>query len=209
MTVREFFPQSTPKPPLSHWESERRQAFLNDLHRPLALEIGCGVGFHPLKHSLSHPEINLIAIEQTTEKFQKFYRRFLNHGKPENLLPLHADAKLWTAHYLPRRSLSECFLLYPNPHPKNQQAHLRWIRSPYMGYLFQLLKPGAKLTMATNELFYYEEYCEHFTHWGFQLVSRAFYEQGDITPRTHFEKKYLARGQKVYEVILMKPHEAQ
>ena len=127
---------------------------------PLFLEIGCGVGFHPLKFSKQNPKHQMIAIEQTTNKFSKFYKRYLNHQCPENLYPFHDNA-----------------------------VHLI----------------TGIIEFATNESFYAEECYEWMTNvWELEALEYKTIPH-NFPPRTHFEKKYLERGQKCFNLTFKKP----
>ena len=119
-----------------------------DAAGPVDLEIGCGVGFHPIRYALAHPERRLVAIEHTHEKFMKFARRVENHragGESlTNLFPLHANAIGWVSRLEDRECFERIFLLYPNPHPKAKQANRRWFRMPFMARLLETLKREAR-----------------------------------------------------------------
>jgi tRNA (guanine-N7-)-methyltransferase len=173
--------------------------------RPLDLEIGCGVGWHPIRYAKENPERNLIAIEHTREKFEKFAGRARNTPL-ENLLPVHADAVRWVAHALQPRALDRVLLLYPNPEPK--AANKRWLRMPFMHHLLETMKPGAELILATNIEDYWREaqtYAREF--WNLEIVEARRFSSADApmgTPRTHFEKKYLARGETCFDLKLKK-----
>lgn len=166
---------------------------------PLDLEIGCGVGLHPIQRAIAHPERILIAVEHTKEKFERFMRRYENHKSPKNLLPLHANAISVVSHHLPDESIDHCFLLYPNPFPKRRDHHRRWPFTPFMQELLKVIKPGGELTFASN----FEDYALQtkliLTQWyGMKLLAEEQLTQKSQTNthgRTHFEQKYLERGQ--------------
>lgn len=169
---------------------------------PVDLEIGCGVGWHAIEYSNENPDRILIAVEHTRMRFQKFNRRYQNSGSPMNLLPVHANAVTWVAQYLPDDFLENIYIFYPNPYPKASQANLRWHRMPFMGRLIRSMKEHARLTMTTNELFYAREAEYYFRkHWGLAGSMTRITEQ---EPRTHFEKKYLQRGEALYELNFRK-----
>ena len=158
--------------------------------RPLDLEIGCGVGFHPIRYAKQFPERDLVAIEHTAIKFEKFKRRLDHHPEIKNVLPIHGNAISWVTHYAPVNVFEKVFLLYPNPN------HF-WYRHPFMHQILKVMKPGAILELRTNLKDYAEEAALYFQD-AFemecvlqsQIVSAPGYE-----PATHFEKKYLLRGE--------------
>lgn len=168
----------------------------------LDLEIGAGVGLHAIRYSQNHPERHLIAIERTKAKFDKMFRRVQNHPHIQNLTVVHGDAVAWVTHYLPDQSVERIFILYPNPEPKNPAK--RWARMPFMERLLKSLKPGGEILLATNINDYAEEARAYFVgQWNLNLT--GFRElPADFPARTHFERKYLARGETCFELIVRK-----
>jgi tRNA G46 methylase TrmB len=175
---------------------------------PLDLEIGCGVGWHPIHYASGHPERFLVAIEHTAAKFARFERRLAGHPPLPNLLPVHANAISWVTHRLPEASVERIFLLYPNPFP-------RWTSMPFFQRLAATLKAGGTVTLATNLPDYAEEARESLPRLhGLELVrdERILPESlksGDWRPRTHFEKKYLLRGETCFDLVFRKSGPAQ
>ena len=178
--------------------------------RPLDVEIGCGVGWHPIKYAKEHPARNLIAIEHTREKFEKFNARFARATELENLLPVHADAVRWITHALTPASVDRVLLLYPNPEPK--APNKRWFRMPFMHRLLETLKPNGELVLATNIEAYWTEaqtYARDF--WNLEMKEARPFDRRSApagTPRTHFEKKYLLRGETCFDLVLKKDDHA-
>ncbi len=171
---------------------------------PLDIEIGCGVGLHPILYQGQHPERCLVALEHTKEKFDKFYRRFINHGSPENLIPVHANGISWVSQQLPNESVDQFFFLYPNPNPKPGDLNKRWYAMPFMQRVLEVLKKDGKITLATNEGFYKDEALDYFiNHWKLKLVEKIHLDSS-FKPRTHFEKKYLARGEACFNLVFSK-----
>jgi len=173
---------------------------------PLDIEIGCGVGLHPIRYSIQNPDRFLVAIEHTREKFDKFWRRYINHGSAKNLLPIHANAISWVTHILPEECVDQFIFLYPNPNPKPKHFNKRFHGMPFMEQVIKCLKKGGKIIMATNEKFYADEALEWMTgHWNLKLVENKEYGKLPSEPaRTHFEKKYLERGETCYNLIFEK-----
>ena len=179
-----------------------------DPSRPLDVEIGCGVGFHPLRYAEANQARTFVAFERTTEKFEKFLGRLKNHPELPNLIPIHGDAIPWITHTFAPESVDRYFLLYPNPYPKESQRNLRFHLMPFFGRLRDTLKRGGSITIATNEEFYASEAREVMREqWGMKLVDCRVLPL-DSKPRTHFEKKYLARGDQCWNMVWTKGTES-
>lgn len=174
-----------------------------DPAKPLDLEIGCGVGLHPIRYAKANPGRQLIAIEHTREKFDKFAGRVAHHPQLTNLTAVHADAIPWITHALANDTIDRLFLLYPNPEP--QSPNQRWLRMPFFSRLKDVLKTGGTLTLATNIESYFREACDY----GQGIWKLEIFHAGpvakDSKPRTHFEKKYLERGEICFDVTFRKP----
>lgn len=192
--ARPFAPDKVPLPP-------DFRALPVDPALPLDVEIGCGVGFHPLRYAAAHPGRQVLAFERTKAKFEKFAGRLRHHPRLPNLIPVHGDAIPWITHGLGEASVDRYFLLYPNPYPKESQRNLRFPHMPFFSRLLFTMKPGATLTLATNEAFYAEEAALVFVQaWGLELEEKRVLAANEA-PRTHFEKKYLARGQPCWNLV--------
>lgn len=89
-----------------------------------------------------------------------------------------------------KNSLSKIFILYPNPEPHN--ANQRWLNMPFFEFLLSRLKVGGELILATNIADYADEALQKAVDiW--QLPTQKTTVPSD-SERTHFEVKYLARG---------------
>lgn len=192
--MRKFDRESVPKP---SFVTELPSGFSN-----LDIEIGCGVGFHPIDYAKRNPERLLVAIEKTQEKFDKFLGRLKNHPQIKNVVPVHTNAIWWIAHLVKPSSVDRYFILYPNPYPKDPQK--RFFQMPFMNYLVETLKPGGTITLATNEKYYFDESRDNAEKiFGLKILEERTVESSE-KPRTHFEKKYLSRGETCYNLVLKK-----
>ena len=95
----------------------------------LAIEIGCGAGLHPILWAQQNKNKGIIAIERTQTKFTSFKQRLKNHELP-NIKAINQDALHWLPVNVSANQVDEYFFLYPNPYPKEKQAHKRWHRNP-------------------------------------------------------------------------------
>lgn len=165
----------------------------------IVLEIGAGVGLHALGFARANPDAQVFAIERTAEKFQKFQQSHLSETS-SNLTPIHADAIPWVVHAVPPALLQQVFILYPNPEPKNPAQ--RWFNMPFMQFLLSRMQANAKLTLASNITEYLDEAEQQLLHvWKLPYVRSAVTTER----RTHFEIKYMERGEPCGQLIVTKP----
>ena len=75
---------------------------------------------------------------------------------------------------------------------------------PFMSRLLEVLKPRGELLLVTNERFYFEEAQEYLSEkWGLRLDEKLAFTASTAPggrPRTHFEKKYLSRGETCFQI---------
>jgi tRNA (guanine-N7-)-methyltransferase len=196
--MRSFHSEKIPRPNLPQEALHAIDAGIADL------EIGAGQGLHAIRYGLAHPQRRILAIERTTEKFDRFKGRYERHSGLTNLCPLHADAISVVTHFIRDQSLERIFLLYPNPYPKRKQSNLRWHNSPFMKCLLTKLKKNGRIYLSSNLPWYAEEAKSVFiNYWNLKLGSETLV----LDPRlaqTHFERKYLKRGQSCFRQIYIK-----
>lgn len=164
------------------------------------MEVGAGQGLFAVQFSCAYPTKTLVAIERTQERFARLQQRVANNHC-QNVIPIRANGVNWITHCLPPQSVDEYFFWYPNPYPKVSQQNKRFHAMPFMGYLIKTLKPQGTITMATNEAFYYAEAKAWMVDvWHMTcLIDRQILPTEP--PRTHFEKKYLGRGDTCWELL--------
>jgi tRNA G46 methylase TrmB len=170
----------------------------------ICLEIGAGKGKHACLFAHTHPQYPLLAIERTAEKFHAMQKTHQELGC-KNLQPIHADAIPWVVHALYPAQIEQVFILYPNPEPHNPSQ--RWLNMPFFEYLLSRIKAGGTITLASNIAEYIIEAEQQLTtvwHLPYELQRIA-----EDSARTHFEVKYLQRGELCQQLIITKPQNYQ
>jgi tRNA G46 methylase TrmB len=109
-------------------------------------------------------------------------------------------------HFIPSESVSRVFINYPNPNYKNPA--LRWFRMPFFCQVMRILKPNGTIQVLSNQEWYAREaLLAAKTYWNLSVEEDITFDQNAIpggSPRTHFEKKYLAKGEKCRQLIFRK-----
>lgn len=183
----------------SLWQpAEPQYALIRDLapkFSEVELEVGAGQGWHAIRRAQEHPGHLILGVERTRSKFRQFQKRHQTH-QLVNLIPIHSDVIPWLVHLESDLRFKKIWILYPNPevHAPNR----RWIRMPFFELLVRRLMPDGEIHLATNLPSYADEVLRIAPLWG---LSASYFEiQG--APRTHFEKKYLERGERCLQIIL-------
>ena len=173
---------------------------LVDAELPLVLEIGAGKGKHALNFAQQNSHKHLIAIERTRNKFDAF-DKLVGQQKSSNLSAIHADAIAWIVHAIAPNSIERIFILYPNPeqHNPNQQ----WLNMPFFEFLLSRLQVGGEVVLATN----IEAYMDNAEQQANEVwcLPNTRHKVASDSQRTHFEVKYLARGETCWQLNMRKP----
>ncbi|MDS7692885.1 tRNA (guanine-N(7)-)-methyltransferase [Acinetobacter soli] len=190
MSIRQFQAQRMQAP----------RAFTPVANTPLCLEIGAGKGKHAMLFTEQHPERHLVAIERTKEKFLAMQKQQELHARA-HLTPVHADALPWIVHALYPAQVEQAFILYPNPEPHNPAQ--RWLNMPFFEFLLSRIQPEGTLTLASNIPEYINEAAQQLE----QLWQLPYEKQiiASDSARTHFEIKYLQRGELCQQLVITKP----
>ena len=189
--------------PIRQFQAQRMHAprdFQMIHPEPICVEIGAGKGKHALLFSSQHPEHKLIAIERTREKYVAMQKQHALEGQ-SNLQVIHADAMPWIVHALLPAQVQQFFILYPNPEPHNPAQ--RWLNMPFFEFLLSRLKVAGTLTLASNIPEYIAEAQQQLIEtWKLPFIKEVI---PGTSARTHFEIKYLQRGELCQQLIITKP----
>lgn len=189
--------------PIRQFQAQRMHAprdFQPIENTPICVEIGAGKGKHALLFSGLNAELQLIAVERTREKFVAMQKQHQIEGQ-SNLLPMHADALPWIVHALYPKQVQQFFILYPNPEPHNPAQ--RWLNMPFFEFLISRLQIEGTVILASNIPSYIDEAEQQLLN-----VWKLPYEKQVIaadSARTHFELKYLERGELCQQLVISKP----
>ncbi|PIR21206.1 MAG: hypothetical protein COV45_00230 [Deltaproteobacteria bacterium CG11_big_fil_rev_8_21_14_0_20_47_16] len=170
-----------------------------DWQHYVVVEVGCGAGDWICKEAEAHPNQHYIGIESTQARSQQFFKN-AHRVELSNLTPIRADAILLLDAKCPPESVDEFYFFFPNPWPKSRQANKRFFSGSAIHVFDRCLKSGGSMLIASNSESYTQEAADNLAHLGYKISINSTPSQ----PRTGFEQKYLARGEKIFQITAVK-----
>lgn len=182
------------------------RAILGEGAARLELEIGSGHGGFAMAFAARHPERALVAVEQRRAFATAMAARAARRGLA-NLVVVNGDARLLAPRLFRPGSLAAVHVHFPDPWWKRKHHRRRLVDDGMSALLFRLLAPGGVLDFRTDVERYALEARERLELLGFVNAAgpARFAEPapGEI-PSTR-EKRYLATGQPVWRLRLVRP----
>lgn len=168
-----------------------------DWSQRIVVEVGCGTGRWSLAEAEKNPGVQHIAIERTHEKFSKL-KRASEEKKLTNLYVVQADAIFLMHEKFPDSSVDLMTFFYPNPYPKKSQSNQRFFSSSSFHVILQKLR--GELVFASNIQGLVQETQDFLNEFSDLKVGGIAEITLTDEPRTLFEKKYLERGETIFEL---------
>ncbi len=159
------------------------------------VEIGFGKGRYLLRRCREDPDRRFLGIEVAGEYHGIFTSRARRHGL-SNWLALRGDALYLAAAVLPAGFASGLHVYFPDPWPKSRHHKRRTFDPETVDLVLRLLRPGGRLSFATDFLDYGELVVEILAGYpGLRFARRE--GPWDEGPRTNYEAKYEAEGRPI------------
>ncbi|GFO58265.1 tRNA (guanine-N(7)-)-methyltransferase [Geomonas silvestris] len=181
-------------------QSDWAAIFGND--RPLALEIGCGVGDFMLQTALEKPETNFIAIDFYNKGCYKTCRRLDRHGVT-NVRVLRDEARGFITERIAKDSLSAVYINCPDPWPKKRHRKRRLVQQEFVEFLLPYLKDGADFYFATDFVDYGEDvsnFLPDVAGLKNQFAPDLYRHDFPGYHRSKYMRKFMAEGKEIYFV---------
>jgi len=112
------------------------------------LEIGFGGGEHLAAQALAHPSVGFIGCEPFLNGMAKGLALIEQH-KLANVR-LHFGDAIDLLDWLPRASLAQVDLLYPDPWPKKRHWKRRFVQEATVGAIARIVRGGGMFRFATD-----------------------------------------------------------
>ena len=181
---------------------------------PLVLEIGFGMGESTTAIALAQPERNFLGVEVYPAGVGSLLRRIDEAGLT-NLRIIQHDAIDVLTHMMSPASLAAVHVFFPDPWPKARHHKRRLIRPEVVALIASRLAPGGVLHCATDWAPYAlqmlqvlsDEPLLENTAGEVRLSediaeARGFAERPAYRPPTKFERRGLALGHGVWDLVM-------
>ncbi len=169
--------------------------------KPVYLEIGCGKGQFAIDHAKAYPDINILAIEKTSNVIVQAAEKAIAEGLP-NLMLLRCEAE-YLPKFIPQGSIERIYLNFSCPFPKKQYAHHRLTHPVFLDIYKQIMSPDCEIHQKTDNQGLFEFSLCSFSQNGFALknVSLDLHNssfEGNIM--TEYERKFSEMGMPIYRL---------
>lgn len=160
-------------------------------NHPVKLEYCSGNGTWIAKKAQKHPEYNWVALEKKYTRVRKIWAKSQNY-ELKNLFILAGEGLDITKRFIPRNSLSEVFINFPDPWPKRRDHKHRIIQESFLKELACVMEEKAQLTVVTDD----EEYSKAII----KTVDNSSYFTMNL-PSPYYKTDYLDYGSSYFEEL--------
>lgn len=138
------------------------------VERPIIVEYCSGNGAWIAAKAAANPHLNWVAVEKKFERVRKIWNK-IKSLQLDNLIVVCGEAYKTTHCYFPASSVSEIYINFPDPWPKQRHAKNRLIQPLFLEQLERILQPNGKVIFVTDDPTYSQHTIETFNKYpGFQ-----------------------------------------
>ena len=170
-----------------------------------ALDIGFGMGDTLVARALDDPSLDILGVEVHRPGLGAALLKIEAAGV-ENVRVVRHDVFALLSGHLPPASLDEVTIFFPEPWPRERDAHRRIVRPLMLDLLVKVCRPGALLRVATDV----EEYARHAlavlmadARWRNLSADNTFVERCAWRPVTPYEQTGLDEGRSIWDLAFM------
>lgn len=182
------------------------QALFSPAQQNIVLEIGFGNGESLLSMAQAAPDMGFIGIEVHGPGVGHILMG-AEQRDLHNLRIIRADAVTVLREHIADNSLARVQIYFPDPWPKLRHHKRRIIQQPFTDLLYQKLRLGGELHLATD--------WEHYAYWMLEILQAdkkwqnlgttdGFAPRPTWRPETKFERRGLGKGHGVWDLRYQK-----
>ena len=171
---------------------------------PTIVEIGFGMGSATANIAAAQPENNFIGLEVHTPGVGALLK-MVGERSLTNLRVIQHDAVEVLTHMVADSALAGVHIFFPDPWPKKRHHKRRLIRADFAALLARKVAVGGYLHLATDWHEYADEMLAVLTaspSW--TNTAAGFAERPAYRTETNFERKGLAKGHGVWDIVFVK-----
>lgn len=142
----------SPPPGAYPWDAERFKGMEK------ILELGCGKGEHALAFARENPGRLYVGVDNKSHRICVGAEKAMQAGLA-NILFLHARIERIREFFF-AHAISEIWLTFPDPYPKNQTIKFRLTAGPFLETYAHLLVPGGIVHLKTDSAMFFDFTCE-------------------------------------------------
>lgn len=171
---------------------------------PLILEIGSGNGEACYSMAEADPDRDILAVEIYPQGIANLAVE-ADERKLDNIRIYSEDAVPLMRQGLQKGSLAGIRVYFPDPWPKKRHHKRRIIQPWHIDTMCELLEPGGTLHAATD----WADYAHHMLEVleaepRLKNTSEGFSPRPDFRPITKFERRGIASGHEIFDVIFQR-----
>ena len=171
---------------------------------PRILEIGFGMGETTAAIAQEHPENDYLGIEVHTPGVGSLLKRIADLHLA-NLRIIQHDAVEVVRHMIAPDALDGVHIFFPDPWPKKRHHKRRLIQPAFVALLASRMKRGARVHACTD----WEEYARQMLEVlaaepALRNTAPGYASRPETRPETKFERRGLALGHRVWDLVFRK-----
>ncbi len=175
-------------------------------HRPVEIEIGCGKAKFLIDQAVKKQGSYFVGID-IVNKWMKVGQKRANKKNLTNIHFIKTDAREILLKHLPADSVDSFHVNFPDPWPKKRHARRRILSEAMLLLLFNRLKPGGVLYIATDDKKYFQQIKETLMIMESlfdmkESVNQRLTDDGSVM--TNYEEKFSACGKPLHYLALTK-----
>lgn len=169
--------------------------------KEVILELGCGKGEYTVQLAKRYPEKIFIGVDIQGERIWKGAKQAIEENIP-NAYFLRTQIEN-IQEYIPKKSITEIWLTFPDPFPKDRKAKKRLTSPRFLDLYKKILKKGRVVNLKTDSQMLYEYTLEQIEEKKYKILENQIdvYRVGNIKNitdiQTTFEKKHLEKGKTI------------
>lgn len=122
-------------------------------NHPVMVEFCSGNGSWLIDQAIENPQFNWVAVEKRFDRARKIYSKIKN-ARLKNVFIICGEALTCSQHYIPKNSVKECFINFPDPWPKERHFKHRLVKAEFALEVKRMLQEGGAITLVTDDTEY-------------------------------------------------------